>query len=95
MQRKIQLLFITSCITLYTVFSNAYFSSLEFFQMIADDMELHYPIAYKEKKKRGEKINQHEKDKFENEYGRYKNRTEISVMEIMAAINNGMEIKVH
>ena len=62
--------------------------------MIADNLELHYPIAYQEKKKKGKKIKQHEKDKFENEYGRYKNRTDISVMEIMAAINNGTKIEV-
>jgi len=57
--------------------------------MLEDNLEVHYPKKYKEKKKKGKKIKQHEHDKFESEYGRYKNRTEISVMEIMSAINNG------
>uniref|UniRef100_A0A7M5V4V5 Metalloendopeptidase n=1 Tax=Clytia hemisphaerica TaxID=252671 RepID=A0A7M5V4V5_9CNID len=53
-----------------------------------DDLEKHYPKKLKEKKKEGKKVKKSEHDTFENNYGRYKNRTGISVMENLNAINN-------
>lgn len=67
--------------------------------MVEDKKEEHYPDEMKEKIKKGEKLKAEEEDKFENEYGRYKSRSETTLIDVLAAINAGTQIalktKIH
>ena len=53
----------------------------------------HFPKKLKDKLAKGQKLKQSEIDEFENHYGRYKERPEITVIDLMNAINTGMLLK--
>ena len=52
-------------------------------------LEKHFPKEMKEKLKMGKKLSRKEIDKFENEFGSYKGQTDLSVIELLIANNQG------
>ena len=63
--------------------------------MVHENAEEHYPQEWKDDIKKGKKIKQSKKDKFDNENSPYKSRDAITVTELMDAINTGWILILH
>ena len=57
--------------------------------MEEDLMVTHLPPHLQEKIKKGGKLKKKEKDKFENEYGKYRSRIETTAIDLINVINKG------
>ena len=70
------------------------FFCLEFWKTKDDKVENRYSNKLKEKmKKNGGILSDVDKDQFENEYGRFRNRSSISAFDLLQIINKGIKKK--
>ena len=66
-------------------------SGRDFWKMKKDDASSHFTDEMKEKEERGE-IKPKDVDKFENEYGPYKNRSDVNVIDLVRVINQANDL---
>ena len=56
------------------------------------NMNKNLPKDLKKKVENGGKLTKPEKDKFENEYGQYKNRSATNIIDLIHVVNRGKNI---